>query len=69
VQRRTIPRFNLVAIVSEKEAVLGLPYLSGRMDHAQYFSTDPGFLKWCRDLYVYYWDRAKPLIGSLPNPS
>ena len=61
VQRRTIPGFNLVLIASEKEAVLGLPYLSGKMDHAQYFGMDPGFLKWCRDLFLYYWDRAKPM--------
>jgi len=69
VQRRTLPGFNFVLIVSDKEAVLGLPYLNGKMDHAQYFSTDPGFLKWCRDLFLYYWDRAKPLIGPFPNPS
>jgi predicted transcriptional regulator len=68
VQRRTIPGFNLIVIVSDKEAVFGLPYLNGKMDHAQYFSMDPDFLKWCRDLYLYYWDRAKPLIGSFPNP-
>jgi len=64
VQRRTIPGFNLVLIVSEKEAVLGLPYLSGKMDHAQYFSTDPAFLRWCRDLYIHYWDRAKPMLSN-----
>jgi len=69
VQRRTIPGFNLIVIVSDKEAVFGLPYLNGKMDHAQYFSMDPDFLKWCRDLFLYYWERAKPLIGSFPNPS
>jgi predicted transcriptional regulator len=68
VQRRTVPGFNLVVIVSDKEAVLGLPYLSGKMDHAQYFSRDPAFLKWCKDLFLYYWERGKPLIGSFPNP-
>jgi len=69
VQRRALPGFNLVLIVSDKEAVFGLPYLNGKMDHAQYFSTDPDFLKWCRDLYLYYWDRAKPIVGPFPNPS
>jgi predicted transcriptional regulator len=69
VQRRTLPGFNLVLIVSDKEAVFGLPYLNGKMDHAQYFSMDPDFLKWCRDLFIYYWDRAKPMIGPFPSPS
>ena len=68
VQRRTLPGFNLVVIASEKEAVLGLPYLSGKMDHAQYFSTDTGFLKWCKDLFLHYWDRAKPMLGTASNP-
>jgi predicted transcriptional regulator len=65
VQRRTLPGFNMVVIVSEKEAVLGLPYLSGKMDHAQYFSMDPSFLKWCRDLFLHYWDRAKPMLSAI----
>jgi predicted transcriptional regulator len=69
VQRRTLPGFNLVLIVSDKEAVFGLPYLNGKMDHAQYFSMDPNFLKWCRDLYLNFWDRAKPMLGPFPNPS
>jgi predicted transcriptional regulator len=68
VQRRTLPGFNMVLIVSDKEAVLGLPYLNGKMDHAQYFSTDPKFLKWCRDLHLYYWDRAKPMLSVISNP-
>ena len=67
VKRRTLPNFNMVVHVTEKEAAFGLPYLNGKMDYAQYFSKDPNFLKWCRDLYQYYWDRAKPMLGSFPN--
>lgn len=67
VERRTLPGFNLVVIISEKEAVLGLPYLSGKMDHSQYFSIDPDFIKWCKDLFLYYWNNAKPLISNFSN--
>jgi predicted transcriptional regulator len=64
VQRRALSSFNLVVIVSEKEAVVGLPYLSGKMDHSQYFSMDSDFLKWCKDLFLYYWNIAKPMLSS-----
>jgi predicted transcriptional regulator len=67
VQRRTLPGFNLVVIVSDKEAVIGLPYLNGKMDHAQYFSMDPDFIKWCKDLFFYYWTKAKPLLSNFSN--
>lgn len=68
MQRRTLPGFNLIVIVLDKEAVFGLPYTNGKMDHAQYFSMDPNFLKWCRDLFLYYWDRAKLMISTISNP-
>jgi predicted transcriptional regulator len=58
-----------LVIVTDKEASFGLPYLSGKMDYAQFFSKDLSFLNWCRDLFSYYWDRAKPMLGPFPSPS
>jgi predicted transcriptional regulator len=67
VNRRTLPEFNLVVIVTEREAVFGLPYLNSRMDYAQYRGKKPSFIKWCNDLFQYLWDRAKPMIGPFTN--
>jgi len=67
VKRRVYPNFNMAAIVSEREAVFGLPYLNGRMDYAQFFSKDPNFIKWCKDLFLYFWDRSKPMISPFPS--
>lgn len=69
VKRRVYPDLNLAVIASDKEAVLGLPYLNGRMDYAQFFSKDSSFIKWCKDIFLYYWDRAKPMISPFPSKS
>lgn len=63
VKRRVYPNLNVSVIASDKEAVFGLPYLNGRMDYAQFFSKDPSFIKWCKDLFVFFWDRSKPMIS------
>jgi predicted transcriptional regulator len=69
VKRRVYPNLNVVAIASDKEAVFGLPYLNGRMDYAQFFSKDPKFIKWCKDLFVYFWERGKPMTFPFPENS
>jgi predicted transcriptional regulator len=67
VERRLLPRVDVVVIVTDKEAVFGLTYLKGKMDYAQFASKDPMFRKWCFDLFLHYWDRGKPLVGPFPN--
>jgi predicted transcriptional regulator len=66
VERRTLPKIDVRVMVTEKEAMLGLPFLSGQMDYAQIISKDPKFCEWCRDLYLVYWEKAKPIL-SFPN--
>ena len=41
--------------------------LNGKMGYGCFNSKELGFLKWCRDLHGYYWERAKPLVGPFPN--
>jgi predicted transcriptional regulator len=67
VKRRTFPGFNLVVILTEKEAVFSLPYLNGKMDYAQYRGEEPEFIKWSMDLFQYFWDRAKPMLSPFTN--
>jgi len=66
VERRTLPIIEIRVMVTEKEAMLGLPFLSGQMDYAQIISKDSKFCEWCRDLYLFYWEKAKPIL-SFPN--
>ena len=39
-----------------------MTFTDGRMDHStMVVGDDPGFCRWCRDLYAYYWERASPI--------
>jgi len=67
VERRLLPRVTTIVIVTDKEAVFGLPFLSKKMDYSWFGGKEPSFLDWCQDLHRYYWERAKPLIGPFPN--
>jgi predicted transcriptional regulator len=67
VERRVLPAVDVIVIVTDKEAVFGLPYLNRKMDYSQFRSSDPRFREWCRDLFLHYWEKAEPLIGSFPN--
>jgi len=46
-------------LLTEKEAVLCLRFIGGRMDFAGFFGNDPMFLNWVKDLFLYYWDKGK----------
>lgn len=67
VARRLLPKVDFHLIVTDKEAAFGLTYLDGRMDYAQFVSRGGRFHGWCHDLFHHCWDRAKPLVGPLPN--
>ena len=63
VRRRFLKKVEVFLLVTEKEALFGLPYLNGKMDYSAFFGEDPEFKGWCTDLFLYYWEEAKP------NPS
>jgi predicted transcriptional regulator len=65
VARRLLPRVDFHLIVTDKEAVFGLAFLDGKMDYAQFASKDLRFREWCRDLFQFCWERAKPLVDPL----
>jgi predicted transcriptional regulator len=68
--RRLLPKVQVAVTVTDKKAFFGLPLLNGNFDSgARFVSEDPKFLKWCLDLFNYYWDQSKPLLGPFPNPS
>ena len=60
VRRRYLEKVEVFLLVTEKEALFGLPFLNGKMDYSAFVSEDPDFREWCKDLFQYYWDKAKP---------
>jgi predicted transcriptional regulator len=64
VERKVLQVVPVIMIISEKEASVSFPRLDGNVDFPSFFGTDPAFLKWVRDLYLYYWEQAKPRYSS-----
>jgi len=67
VDRRLLPKVQVGIMMTDKKAMFGLPTLDGKMDGANFISEDPKFRRWCLDLFNYYWDQGKPIIGAVPN--
>ena len=67
VDRRLLPKVQVGITMTDKKAMFGLPTLDGKMDGANFVSEDPRFRRWCLDLFNYYWDQGKPVVGAFPN--
>jgi predicted transcriptional regulator len=68
IQKRVLPKVNVLIVLTEAFAVFCLPNRAGKIDYTGFTSTDPKFHKWCQDLYLYYWDKAK-LPSSKISPA
>ncbi len=60
VRKRVLQKVDALVVMTEKYAVFCLPNRSGRIDYTGFTGTDANFLKWCQDLFLYYWEKAKP---------
>lgn len=69
VDRRLLPKVQVGIMLTDKKAMFGLPTLDGKMDGEHFASEDPKFRRWCLDLFNYYWDQGKPIVGAFPNLS
>ena len=48
--------------LNEKTAGVALPDLSGKIDfNSGFASSDPSFHKWCSDLFIFQWSKAKKI--------
>jgi predicted transcriptional regulator len=68
-QLRSIPKVEAIIVMTEREAMFCLPDLRRKMDYIAFISKDPIFHKWCKDLYLYYWEKAKPITSLIPRAS
>ncbi len=61
IKRRVLEKVDVIIIVTENEAHFCLPDRSGKIDYVGFSGNDQQFHKWCKDLFLYYWEKAKPL--------
>jgi len=60
VGRRTLKAVDVFMTVSESGAIIAFPNGTGSTDHIGFGTTDEKARRWCRDLFMDYWERAKP---------
>jgi predicted transcriptional regulator len=58
IERRTLSRVDLIIAMTEKQARLSFPTKDDKMDYVGFGSTDERGHKWCRDLFMFYWQEA-----------
>lgn len=59
MEMRTMKRIDVGLAMCEKEGVVTFPTTDGRIDYLGYGLTDERSHKWCRDLFLYYWERGE----------
>ncbi|MCW4013642.1 MAG: ArsR family transcriptional regulator [Candidatus Bathyarchaeota archaeon] len=55
---RTLPFVDVRIMMTEKEAMCSPRSIDGKTDYTSFVGKDPRFHTWCRDLYLYYWEKA-----------
>ena len=59
---RTLDVIPIFLAFSEKEvAGVSFPLENDMFDYQSFSSTDPRAVRWCRDVYEYYWGKAEPI--------
>ena len=69
VERRLLSSIPALVVVTEKEAFFSFLSMDGKIDPSGFFGTDPIFMKWVVDFYLYNWDltnRKYPQINLNP---
>ena len=62
IEIRTLPTIPICGAVTDRGGGFKLPFTDGSMDHStMVVGDDPRFCRWCRDLYVHYWEQAEPV--------
>jgi len=59
VEQRMVDKVNAYLFVSDTRCILALPNPDGQYDFKGFTATDEPSLKWCRELFLHYWDEAE----------
>ena len=56
---RGLPDLPAIIVLTEKEAGVCFRLIGGKMDYAGLYGKEPTFVGWTKDLFLYYWEKAK----------
>jgi predicted transcriptional regulator len=65
VEQRMLDDINVYMYLSENSCVSAFPTLKGENEYKGFISTDEMSLRWCRELFLHYWDEAMQRIPAL----
>lgn len=57
VQMRALSRLPAVMVMTEKFAGICFLQIDGKVDYAGFFGSDPAFIAWVKDAFMYYWEK------------
>lgn len=67
LERRTHESIDIFLYMSDKRVAVAFPIGDGRFDYSGFSATDRRSILWCRDLFLHYWEQAKPMTMA-PTP-
>ncbi len=59
LENRALANCPAIFALTEKAAALCLRFLDGRIDYAGFLGSNPTFLNWLKDLFLFYWEKGK----------
>ncbi len=59
VDQKMVSEVNAYLVASDTRCLLALPNPDGQYDFKGFTATDASSLKWCRELFLHYWDEAE----------
>jgi len=62
MHKRILSDIHIRLVVTDKYAGFSLPDRENLTDYRAIMGDDPTFYKWCKDLFLYYWEKSKPHI-------
>jgi predicted transcriptional regulator len=66
-EHRTLEKSDVFLFLSDKGGLLAFPAFDGRCDYRGFTITDEQSLKWCGDIFTYYWEIAESMVYISPT--
>ena len=59
VDQRMVDEVNAYLFLSDNRSIIAFPTSDGQYDYRGFTATDESSLRWCRKLFLHYWDEAE----------
>jgi hypothetical protein len=67
VDQRMVDKVNVYLFISDNRCTIAFPTTDGQYDYKGFTATDGSSLKWCKELFQFFWDEARQRIPVPPD--